>query len=179
MYRMSAIDSTTTNIGVPLPSGILFGQYEQLDELNERLYNRNVTLASLPANMNARSVPTRNTIYPVHDKRIKYEKPQYLDDEFAPMQSNAPPSGFKIDTESQLRNQCFALQHGASQGVYIPDSASDLYNVRIPAISSPTPQPFPNLFSVPRMTTAPPPLSDHIGVNTFQNHTRTQLRNVM
>jgi hypothetical protein len=174
MYRM---ECTSFLLNQPI-EGIYYGQNEGLDTINNKLYERNITATPLRPNMDARSIPTRNTVYPVYDQRKQYKK-QYLDystdSQFAPMQSNAPPAGFKVDMESQLRNQYFALQHGAIQGVYIPDSSSDLYKVRIPSQEG-APQPFPNLFHVPRMTTAPPPLSDKIGLETFHNCTKTQLR---
>ena len=164
---------------LPFPSGIYYGQYDRLNQLNTLIYDRNVPTHTLPSNMDARSIPTRNTLYPMNDIRLKYTQTDYLDNGFYPMQSRAPPSGFKIDTESQLRNQFFALQHGAPQGVYIPDSESDLYKVRIPNTNNIISQPFPNLFSIPGMTTAPPPMVDKIGVDIFQNNTRTQLRNLV
>ena len=156
-------DSSTSH-ELPFPTGIYYGQYDRLDKINTQIYDRNIPIHSRAPNMDARSIPTRNTVYPVHDIRTKYKRPQYLDDDR------------QIDTESQLRNQFFALQHGASQGVYIPGSTSDLYNVRVPITENAVPQPFPNLFAVPRMTTAPPPMVDRIGAETFQNNTRTQLR---
>jgi hypothetical protein len=162
MYRMLPGDSCTSH-QLPLPAGVYYGQYDRLDQMNDRLYDRNVPLETLSPNMDARSIPTRNTVYPVQDRRSKYKHASNLD-------------RFRPDVESQLRNQFFALQHGAPQGVYIPDTNSDLYGVRIPVTENPIQQPFPNLFHVPRMTTAPPPMMDRIGAGTFQNNTRTQLR---
>jgi hypothetical protein len=173
-----------TSFQLPVPNGIYYGQNENLDSLNRNLYERNIpdmtAKSMLKPNMDARSVPTRNTVYPVYDQRTRYKK-SYLDyspeSSFAPLQSNAPPSGYKVNIESSLRNQYFSLQHGAEQGVYVPSSDSDLYKVRVSSDSHPDPQPFANLFAFPRMTTEPPPLANKIGVETFNNCTQTQLRN--
>lgn len=181
-----------TSFHLPVPEGIYYGQHENLDSLNRDLYERNVPSSALRPNMDARSIPTRNTVYPVYDQRERYTpsytttgsiyKNSYLDyspeKSFAPLQSNAPPSGYKVNTESILRNQYFSLQHGAEQGVYVPSSDSDLYKVQVATNSHPAPQPFSNLFAIPRMMTEPPPLADRIGTNTFNNCTQTQLRNI-
>ena len=165
-----------------IPEGIYSGQHENLDTINDAIYQRNVADIPLRPNMDARSVPTRNTLYPVFDQRTAFRR-HYLDHSvdtnFAPLQTKGPPSGFQVNQESQLRNQYFALQHGAAQGVYVPSSASDLYRVQVPSHSHPDPQPFQNLFSVPRMTTAPPPMEGRIGQEIFNNNTKTQLRNTV
>lgn len=191
-----------------IPDGIYSGQHENLDTINDAMYQRNIADIPLKPNMNYRSVPTRNTLYPVLDQRTAFRrqcsrqaslapdtvtqdhqaKPgrlglHYLDhsadSNFAAIQTNGPPSGFQVNQESQLRNQYFALQHGAGQGIYVPSSGSDLYRVQVPSHSHPDPQPFHNLFSVPRMTTAPPPMENRIGQEIFNNNTKTQLRNTV
>ena len=91
----------------------------------------------------------------------------------------APTSGFtrSVDVETTLRNQTFALQHGASQSVYVPSSASELYNVSV--VSSPSVQPHPDLFARQQFSNQVHPnlVDTSIGNNRFFNHTRTQLRN--
>lgn len=177
MYRMHGnfgIDETTS-MSLPLPTGIYYGQYDKLNRINDLIYDRNVPLSGLSPNMEARSIPTRNTVYPVNDLRTKYNRSQYLDNEAGQSSNISRP----VDIESQLRNQCFALQHGAPQGVYVPGSESDLYRVLIPVTANPIPQPFPNLFSIPKMTTEPPPMGEKIGNAKFMNNTRTQLRNII
>jgi hypothetical protein len=100
---------------------------------------------------------------------------------FAPIQSRGPPAYFlaSVDTESTLRNQFFALQHGADQATYIPSSTSDLYRTHVPTQSHPEPQPFPSLFrTVPLNTTTNQYIdqSQYIGKDTFNNCTQTQMR---
>jgi hypothetical protein len=171
-----------TSFRLPVPAGVYYGQFESQDTINNKLYERNLPTASLRPNMDARSVPTRNVLYPEYDQRTRNTKTYLdysLDKTFAPVQSNAPPGGFQVNTESNLRNQYFALQHGAIQGVYVPSSESDLYKNSVPTSTGPSPpQPFTHLFSFPRATTEPPPLADKIGTEVFNNCTKTQLRNV-
>ena len=75
-----------------------------------------------------------------------------------------------------LRNQCFALQRGIGQNIFVPSSKSDLYNTRVPT-GPYVEQPCPLLFETPQF--------DHrvhrnlaasrIGNETFNNNTRVQL----
>jgi hypothetical protein len=113
--------------------------------------------------------------------------------------SNVPFSGYmtSIDNESRLRNQFLANQ-SAAQSKYIPSSTSDLYNYDIPyeiikgneqinsqpikmlekpASNISQQQPYPHLFETP--TFAPFDANEHrIGTNTFENHTRQQVKNL-
>jgi hypothetical protein len=87
-----------------------------------------------------------------------------------------------IDLETNLRNQTIALQHGAPQGMYVPSSKSELYNIDIAKSSNIGDQPFPDLFTntklqnptIPSITKYP-----NIGKSELFNHTRTQLRNIV
>jgi hypothetical protein len=83
-----------------------------------------------------------------------------------------------VDTETILRNQTFALQHGAEQSMYVPTSNSELYKVNV-VVSNPVEQTHPLLFTKMEHSNRPHQnLSNNIGNNTFFNHTRTQLRNM-
>ena len=113
-----------------------------------------------------------------------FQPPDHNENVFAPIQSKGPTDYFlaNVDAESTLRNQFFALQHGADQAVYVPSSSSDLYRVQVPTHSHPDAQPFPSLFSANqinsdyRTTTNPYIDESHIGKDTFHNCTKTQLR---
>jgi hypothetical protein len=94
---------------------------------------------------------------------------------FNPSTRFGPPTSYlqNIDTESYLKNQTIALQHGATQGVYVPSSQSELYKVKV--VSVPGANPHPDLFAsfssgVSRQ------VSPNSGKEIFYNHTRTQLR---
>jgi hypothetical protein len=168
-----------------LPSGVSYGQDERVDELNTRLSNRHFADSPLKPNYDPRPVQTKMTLFPVvkHAKQMTGTASQYPDynisANFNPGNDRGPVNGFiqNIDTETILRNQTFALQHGASQSVYVPSSSSELYNVQV--VSRPSIQPHLDLFSRPSFTQQLHPNLEgaNIGNDRFFNHTRTQLRN--
>jgi len=168
-----------------IPDGVLYGQTERVDELNNRLSNRHFADIPLEPNFNPRPVQTKRTLFPIVKNARQLTEPvfQYpmynTTSNFNPGNDRAPPSGFtqNVDVETVLRNQTFAMQHGASQSVYVPSSTSELYNVKV--VSCPSIQPHMDLFA--RQTFAQQPHPNLAGVNIgndhFFNHTRTQLRN--
>ena len=100
-----------------LPEGVWVGQFDRLDELNQRLTDRTTSNNQGKPNFDTRSVPTRNiNVFPILNARKSSE-----------ISIKSSTSSIDTDVESQLRNQCYTLQHGAPQGVYIPSSQSDLY----------------------------------------------------
>lgn len=169
-----------------IPNGILYGQFERTDELNGRIYDRFFPDQPLQANFDPRPVPTKYALFPIIDRRaipnekITVQNNYNIEQNFNPGNARAPPQGFlsNIDIETNLRNQNFALQHGADQGVYVPSSNSDLYKTTV--VSKPSIQPHPDLFSKPQLVgRAYTNVEDTgIGKDTFFNHTRTQLRNM-
>jgi len=163
----------------PIPAGIYYGQNEDLDAINRAIFHRNISEFPLRPNLDARSSSTRQVLYPTTDIRASY-KGQYMDystkSGFAPIQSMGPISGFNVNDETRLRNQYFALQHGAEQSYYVPSAQSDMYKVHVPSESNPYAQPFPDLFVQSQYTTAPPPFMNKIGTSVFNNCTQTQLR---
>ena len=166
-----------------LEQGIRYGQFERVDELNDRVLARFVTDAPLQPNLDRRPVPTKYSRFPLVDrvKESHVSIPSYLDHStsatFAPIQCRGQFSGFKVTDESDLRNQYFALQ-SAPQAAYIPSSSSDLYKVEMAAPSRTEPQPFLGLFDRYQMDpfaqvrNADP----RIGADMFSNNTRMQLR---
>jgi hypothetical protein len=173
-----------------LEEGISYGQFDRLDELNDRMFSRNLpaTNTQLEPNFDIRSVPTRNClVFPVLDlkssSRTTIQKHDYnTERNFAPMNKPGPIKGFvsNIHTESQLRNQYYSLQHGADQGIYIPSSTSDLYRVPAPVTLDPQNQPFNGLFERNSyITTGNDYINNsNIGKDTFNNNTKVQLRNM-
>lgn len=162
--------------------GIYYGQNERLDELNNRIKDRQFADSPLEPNYSPRSIPTKYSLFPIVNRRrpvtetaIPY--PEYKSSVNFNPGSGAPVSGFSVDAETALRNQGIALQHGANQGVYVPSSNSDLYNVTI--VSRPSEQPNPYLFERQVFDQQPHPnvADSMIGRDSFFNHTRTQLRN--
>jgi len=164
--------------------GVLYGQNERVEELNERLTSRNLSDTPLKPNYDPRPVPTKYSHFPIINRRAQSNEPaiNFIDHNvsvnFNPGSDRAPPAGYsnKIDVENALRNQFFAIQN-TDQNVYIPSSASDLYKTTI--VSKPTEQPYPLLFQQQQFSKNLHPnlLDTNIGNDKFYNHTRTQLRN--
>ena len=100
---------------------------------------------------------------------------------FNPGTSKGPWSGYitKVNHESVLRNQIFALQK-FPQSVYIPNSNSDLYNYSIPQTGpNNVEQLFPNLFNnniINNKNQENKNNLGNIGNNLFNNDTRQQLK---
>ena len=171
-----------------IPEGVSYGQNERVDELNDRINSRNTSDYMLPPNFDPRPVQSRFTMFPALNARRPVNAKIESNYDYAaetnftpPVGGRGPVSGFlnHVDAESNLRNQFFALQKGADQGVYIPSSKSDLYRVTVPRI--PGEQTHPLLFERaqfdsrlhPNIVSAPA-----IGKDTFNNYTRVQLRNL-
>ena len=189
LYILDEMDLQLNNdkiLGVPV--GISYGQNERVDELNERIETRHFPDSPLQPNFDPRSIPTKYSKFPIINRRKSMDEPviPYLDYNqsvnFNPGTHRAPPSGFlnNIDTETILRNQTFALQRGGEQGVYIPSSQSDLYQVYLPKGSINEPQPHPELFNKMdfKQDLHINLQGNKVGRDRFFNHTRTQLRGI-
>ena len=170
-----------------VPEGVSYGQYDRVDELNNRMNARNISDSALEPNFNIRPVSTKYAHFPIMDRQPDIREqpkiyPNYrLNSNFNPGNDRAPVSGYfsNVDLETNLRNQNFALQHGAPQGVYVPTSESELYKVHV--VSQPTEQPHPDLVTQESFSKAVHPnlQNTQIGNDRFFNHTRTQLRDTM
>lgn len=168
---------------IGVPDKLYYGQYERIDELNNRITSRQFPDNPLEPNYDLRPVATKYALYPILDRQPKSasdtEYKIYNISNFNPSTKMSPVSGYfsNIDTETKLRNQTEALQHGAVKGVYIPSSNSDLYNTTV--ISNYTiEQPYPGLFTRTEFSNQIHPNLQYnsIGNDIFNNHTRTQLR---
>jgi hypothetical protein len=155
-------------------------------DINKRIYSRNLPSQIMQPYLNVRPVMTKYSIMPIIDPRKTTSTPmsvlpQYsVDSTFNPGTRQAPWSGYasNVNLESELRNQIYALQK-CSQAVYVPDSNSDLYNFNFNtnAHVNQYPQLFPGLFQ----SYSPPafnPNTERVGMNSFNNHTRQQLKNL-
>ena len=172
-----------------IPEYLYYGQNERVDELNDRIQTRHFPDSPLEPSFDPRPVPTKYALFPIINRRKPMQEPviPYLDYNgsvnFNPGSSRAPPTGYlnNIDLETNLRNQNFALQHGAEQQIYVPSSNSDLYKVSVPVSSNPVEQTHPLLFERQLFDTAVHPnlIGAKIGRDQFFNHTRTQLRNTV
>lgn len=185
LYILAQMDLYNQGKLYGVHEGVQYGQNERTEELNRRMEMRNYSDSPLAPNFDPRSVSTRYTKFGIADKRpesntTRLNYPVYNQNaNFNPGNTRAPVSGYfaNVETENSLRNQYFALQHGASQGQYIPGSTSDLYKTTV--VSRPSIQPYPMLFKENNFSQAPHPnvMDSTIGNDNFFNHTRTQLRN--
>jgi hypothetical protein len=167
--------------------GIQYGQNERVDELNKRICSRFISDSPLEPNFDPRPVSTKYALFPIVNRRKMVNEPSIPYPEynhrinFTPTISRGPSAGYRnnVDIENSLRNQEYALQHGADQNVYVPASSSDLYNTTV--VSAPSNQPHPRLFEQPQFSSMPHPNVENsvIGREQFCNHTRTQLRNAL
>ena len=167
--------------------GISTGQHERVDELNARYMDRQFCDKPLKPNFDIRSVPTKYSVFPLIDRRAPHQEPihKYADHQshsnFCPNMPRGPVGGFlqNVETESILRNQYFASQKGADQGVYVPGANSDLY--RVDVVGRQEIQTHPTIsaqFQFERQI-HPNLASNQIGQDRFHNNTRTQLRNTI
>jgi len=183
---MNLYESSKIQGIIPETPGILYGQFERVDELNDRILGRFYPDMPLQPNLDVRPVSTKYSHFPVIDRipisKVKItEAPYYsIESNFTPLNSRGPVDGYfsNVNVESSLRNQYFDLQRGAPQLEYIPSSQSDLYKVQIAKPSIKEAQPYPGLFNEyrPDSITSPSNLDVKIGANRFFNHTRVQLR---
>jgi len=165
-----------------------FSQYEcssQItDSINRRIYDRNIPSAPLQPYLSVRPVMTKYSLMPIVDPRKPIHEPMEQLPTYSPHavfnpgNTQSPWSGFSssINTESELRNQIFALQN-CSQAVYVPNSNSDLYHVQFKNITNQKQQPFPGLFSKEIFSPVNPnPSPSAVGFELFNNNTRVQVR---
>ena len=164
-----------------VPTGVSYGQHERVDELNDRLQSRQFSDKPLAPNFSSRPVLTKYSHFQITDRRAPFQESilpieqHNVETNFSPATHRGPPSAFlsNIDVESGLRNQTVALQK-SNQSVYVPDSSSELYNVRLTPSTGPNPH--PGLFLRDQTFSDLRARNENIGKDMFNNHTRTQLR---
>ena len=158
-------------------NGVKFNNIEEDNVLNNRIYDRNKPSQTLQPMFSIRPVSTKQAVMPVFDERRSGRVPINVypsfstQENFYPGSLDAPWSGFAnhVSTESDLRNQNFALQR-ADQAVYVPNSTSDLYNSTVQNQGGCNEHPL--LFSQQQFTQEP-------GLRPLEgmhNHTRQQLK---
>jgi hypothetical protein len=105
------------------------------NELNIKIFQRNLTDKPLEPNLSVRPTPTKYVKMPVINLRREVkenlaEHPIYdIEKQFYPGNSKAPWNGFanNIDTETQLQNRIFPLQN-CDQREFVPSTHSDMYS---------------------------------------------------
>ena len=114
--------------------GVYFCNEERLNEINERINERNIPSESLRPEFSLRPVSTKYALLPIVDRvevsdvPLKEYSPFSVETIFNPGTAQAPWRGFaeNINVDSALRNQFFALQK-SPEAEYIPSSKSSLY----------------------------------------------------
>ena len=157
-------------------------QQERTTQLSDRMYKRNLADGSLAPHIFARSVSTRLETMPMMDCRkvaptLLASYPTYQNNQTFHPGSSAPYSGYcnNVDIETHLRNTIHPLQK-AAQSKYIPDSSSDLFNIKH---FNQTMGVNPNDLLQKQEQFAPfNPNKCHLGGQLFDNHTRQQTKEV-
>lgn len=159
--------------------------YKILEIQNEKMYSRNIPSQPLQPYIDVRPVMTKYSYLPIVDPRsrsnVKLQQlPTYNTETiFNPGNTQSPWSGFasNVNTESDLRNQIYALQK-CSQSVYVPNSTSDLYNYSFTPLST-SKIPHELLFKQDTFCPFDPnPNPTTIGSSLFMNSTRSQLNEI-
>jgi hypothetical protein len=157
------------------------------NQTNTRIYNRNIPTQPLQPYLDVRPVMTKYSYLPVVDPRKELnvgfqQKPTFNPyTTFNPGNTKSPWSGFSsnINTESELRNQIYALQK-CSKSVYVPCSQSDLYNYTINQTNQTNNmQSHSLLFKTENFEEFNPnPDNKNVGTNIFMNSTRVQVKDM-
>ena len=164
------------------------------NDTNERIYDRNIPNAPLQPYLNCRPVQTKYATFPVVDPRAPFTEPLVIRPTYNTSRNfyggdrNAPWSGFteRVNTESELRNQIYALQK-SSAAVYVPSESSDLYIQQQQQSNDnglkKIQQPFGLLFKDPSVATAfnPSPFPKNRNNNNmfnFNEATRVEIKNL-
>ena len=153
-------------------------------QTNTRIYDRNIPSQMLQPYLDVRPVMTKYSYFPIVDPRkeisVKLQQQPTFNTQttFNPGNTQSPWSGFasNINTESELRNQIYALQK-CSQATYVPSSNSDLYKYSFkPKQES---QSHNLLFQNETFDQFNPnPDKSLVGISMFMNSTRTQVRDL-
>lgn len=165
-------------------NGVYICNNNRVDEINDRINNRNIPSSSLEPQYSIRPVGTKYGYMPILDQHKKISVPldKYKSystkNTFNPgnVQAKAPWNGFSnnINVESILRNQIFALQK-CEQSEFVPNSNSDLYKTTIDF--KPQKQTHSLLFEQYDFKPFNPNVHN-LGKNIYNNHTRFQLKDI-
>ena len=135
------------------------------NELNERIKERNMVYVNTNINLGIRPIPTKYGYKPILSTPLKNNVPiqHYptfnVDKDYLPGNKQGPWDGFAthIHDESKLRNMFFANTK-SQQGIYIPSSNSELYELPKVKGRNKESQTFPGLFTTPQVQKQTPPI---------------------
>ena len=161
---------------------------DRVDELNNRLTNRNLPSDLLEPVFDPRPSHTKGGMMPVITPQktptqdfFTYKK-YNPETTFAPTTKSPPFKGFceRVDDESELRNQVFALQC-SERGAFIPSSLSDLYNVDVPytpTMNNDIKHMHPGLFIENNFNDFNPDPTPESTKKVFNNDTKQSIKNI-
>jgi hypothetical protein len=170
--------------------GVVDGVYvatgERVDELSNRMFARNMPSRDIQPAFDLRPVASKYTVMPIYDQYKPCVESIHVQpvfqaqsrDTFYPGTRKAPYNGFasKVNVESTLRNQWFALQRN-SQSVYVPSSESDLYKTTIEYKPVMLPHPYIDSDNADQFDLHNPNTMN-LARGMFDNSTRVQLKDV-
>lgn len=164
-----------------MSNSVLICNEDRVNQLNERLYLRNLSVGHLDTLFSFRPQPTKYRYLPILDSNqcvtnIK-NVPFNTHIMFNPGDTMGPWSGYasNINKESILKNQISALQNNP-RTTYVPHPDSDLYVTNTPSTNNSN-QPFPHLFKETNFSKTDVNFYKNNTSNVlFNNHTRQQLK---
>ena len=147
------------------------------NELNERIKERNMSYVNTNIDLGVRPQSTKYGYKPIVDRPLSQSVPIQktevfnVNTHYLPGNRQGPWDGFatNIHQESKLRNMFFANTK-CQQGIYIPSSTSTLYNSPKVVGRKNENQPYPGLFTTPRVQKPTPKLYNENKV--FNNDSR-------
>ena len=182
--------------------GVYYCNQDRTDELNNRIFERNIPSRQFQHQFSNRPVSTKfeqfqtiskNNSLNNTDEKILKKTVYNIKNDFNPG-TTAPPQGYSnnIDDESRLNRQFFADQNNY-QSKWIPSTNSSLY--KTDKICWEENQPYPRLFLdygnlplsnqidtsdniVQKLKTYNKLENYNVGKNLWQNSTRQQLKNI-
>ena len=167
-------------------SGVFYCNQDRTEELNKRIFERNIPSRMFQQQFSNRPVSTKFTRFQkissndsLSNNEPILNKPKYnIKNDFNPG-TNAPPEGYisNIDDESKLNRQFFATQN-SFQSNWIPSTTSSLYNR--PEFKWENHQPYPRLFNEYKNNQNNQNKLEkyNVGKELWQNSTRQQIKNI-
>ena len=165
-------------------NGVLICQQQRTQELNDRIYKRNIPTNPVQMQYDPRSVSTKFVHMPTLDchpvSDIPCDKqPVYNTEKMFTPSNSLPFSGYQanVDTETRLRDTIFPLQ-SCPQARFIPSSKSDMFNSSYLTQREKV-DPMTNTLLFKKETFSQfNPNNCKTGYKLFNNHTRVQIRNL-
>ena len=159
---------------------------DRVDELNGRLNDRQFGTHLLEPVFDPRPVNTKGGLMPVSATHTQPNTEYFSYEMYNPekmFHSNIKRGTFRkfaenINSESELRNQYFAHQR-CEKKEYIPDSSSDMYNMRVPekgVAQCEVPHTHPGLFKSERFNNFNP--APHNETQVFNNNTNQSIKDI-